>query len=150
MQVPAQEGACAGVVHGVPGVPCSLPAQPGGAAVGAAVSAVCSRVVLARAGRRAAALPRRHVCGECQPLPVPPASLNQRELLRPRKKGDLHQDDLPVPLALQSQRVPAGNLLGRNLRAPGPMVPSNIAFPLWYCIRPDRQNEQEKISPNGL
>jgi hypothetical protein len=105
VQVSAQEGACAGVVHGVPGVPCSLPAQPGGAAVGAAVSAVCSRMVLARAGRRAAALPRRHVCGECHPLPVPAVLLNQRELLRSRKKADLRQFYLPVLLSLQSQRV---------------------------------------------
>lgn len=64
MQVFAEAGAGAWDLHGVAGIPRGVLEQPLSAAAGAAVGVVRPCVVLPRAGRRAAPLPRRHVCGE--------------------------------------------------------------------------------------
>lgn len=64
MQVFAQAGAGAWHLHGVPGIPCGVLEQPLSAAAGTTVGVVRPCVVLPRAGRRAAPVSCRHVCGE--------------------------------------------------------------------------------------
>lgn len=116
VQVFAQAGAGAWDLHGVPGIPCGVLEQPHSAAAGAAVGAVRSSVVLPRAGRRAAPLSRRHVCGEhrhCMhaptPQPTPAAHASSRCCGAPPLCLDMHacKEDacVHIPADGCSQRV---------------------------------------------